>query len=214
MRQLTLTEWQQLNDAASRGDRLTYWTVLQGAGDRYAFLAGQVVTDVALAGRVANRHFVSIVSEARGTPVTANEVHEFGVQLIRADLDARRSAVGADTMAELLDPTGGAALRANAPELSALDVRDAHILAARQINVTTHGWTLEATFAAFENNPVVLNRVWNRFLDLSLSSPMQAGGLMNGLLEGLILKAEGYAPAQLQTDLTNRFGSEVAEFVA
>jgi hypothetical protein len=31
MRQLTLTEWQQLNDAASRGDRLAYWTVLQGA---------------------------------------------------------------------------------------------------------------------------------------------------------------------------------------
>ncbi|MGI9129766.1 MAG: lectin-like protein, partial [Roseomonas sp.] len=214
MRQLTLTEWQQLNDAASRGDRLTYWTVLQGAGDRYAFLAGQVVTDVALAGRVANRHFVSIVSESRGTPVTANEVHEFGVQLIRADLDARRMAVGAGSITELLDLTAGAALRANAPELSARAVRDAHVVAAQEINVTTHGWTLEATFAAFENNPVVLDRVWNRFLDLSLTSPMQAGGLMNGLLEGLILKAEGYPPAQLQSHLANRFGGEVAEFVA
>ena len=58
MRPLSQSEWKALRAAAQSGNRLHYWIILKKAGDGYAALALQVVTDSTVAGRAANRWFV------------------------------------------------------------------------------------------------------------------------------------------------------------
>lgn len=91
---LTEADFTHLQAFADAGDREGYYNYLIGTGDKYAKLALGVVREDTIAGRMANA-FMAQQARQQGVRITQCGAKKISEELMKADLRARRDALGA-----------------------------------------------------------------------------------------------------------------------
>lgn len=170
MRVLTGSERAVLQISADSGDRVTYWTVLANAGDRYAELALQVATDETVAGRGANRYAQERAQQELGRQLTVVEMDRLGRDLVNRDWDLRKAAM-------VQQPGEG-------PELRGTQIYDYHTDAFERVALSKYAWTLAPLLSAVEYSPQAVDRVFASVLSVDSASQQITAGLRINVVIG------------------------------
>jgi hypothetical protein len=169
--QLTQAQLNTLGQFAAQGDRLGYWNYLSSLGDRYAGLAGQVVTGETVSGYVANTYFQRVVTDQMGRPLTGPEMWDLGVNLMNRDLAARQVAVD----------QGGTGL--NLPVETIANYHDQAFRQATNGAVGYEGWTAWAPIRVSieQGNNAHAEFLWSLMLDQGFVNNILVTGAVTGV---------------------------------
>lgn len=172
MTDLTPQDFAVLDAFVTAKDRIGYWTFLIDKGDMYARLALGVVTNETLNGFVANEFFMDAAEIAGLTP-TPEFMQGVGLNIMRADLEARRDAV-----------KEGRSLN-----LSVKDIQGYHhtvFLKHTEDQIGERGWTAElplrryVTEARRTGDWTEADRQWRQLLESDPRSLLDWGALSLG----------------------------------
>jgi hypothetical protein len=169
MADLTQQDFTVLDAFVTAKDRIGYWTYLMDKGDAYARLALGVVTNETLNGFVANEFFMDAVEHAGMLP-TPELMQDVGLDIMRADREARRAAI----------PEG------RSLNLSVKDIQGYHhtvFLKHTDKKIGERGWTAELplrryfTEARRTGDWTEAERQWRQLLESDPRSLLSLGAL-------------------------------------
>lgn len=139
---------------AAQGNREAYWNYLASGGDRYARLALGVVRNDTISGVIANG-YAQMRADQLGRGMSERDWHQFGIELMRADLGYRE-----------LNLAKSMALGKIAP-LSVEDVARYHTVIFKDFLLDSEAWTAHVPLSPYLNAHDVAGakKVWQAMLD-------------------------------------------------
>lgn len=150
---LSSSQMVELGRFADAGDRDGYYRYLEQAGDKYAELAGGVVREDTMAGRMANA-FMSEQAQQQGKKITQCGAKKISEELMRADYDAR--------------------VQTNGETLDFAAIRRYHEQVFYDNGLTRDAWTATAPldvigdhykFMGYESKYEAQDAIWNAMLN-------------------------------------------------
>lgn len=177
---LTSEQLSILQAHSDAGDRISYYSALEAFGVAYGGLALEVVLNNSIAGAAANAF---LVSQALGGTADTNLLARIGTELMKADMQARLSADGAD--------------------LTGTNISDYHARVFRDLaGANGEAWTPFNYLNTFER-PDAFNAAWDELLN---SGNWGTYALISTRRMTLLWEyqdthpgTEGYTPVELET---------------
>lgn len=161
---------------AAQGNREAYWNYLAAGGDRYAQLALGVVRNDTISGVIANG-YAQMRADQLGRVMSERDWHQFGIELMRADLGYRE-----------LNLAKSMALGKIAP-LSVEDVARYHTVIFKDFLLDSKAWTAHVPLSPYldAHDVAGAEKVWQAMLDerfyVNASRVLRSEGraLLNGV---------------------------------